>query len=170
MLPSGHFSSNECSEACQPSFSFGYVSIQSVIGVFYKLMESLDTLLTTLEQHYLVATVMLVPASCLFSKGAFSNLLRFAHDLQYTKFDLEIIPATEHRGVFPTFSAQKAGDPDTLWELFDNWKDWKGTIPRFNNSFHTLCSAFDFTCRVKSKGIACLAPHAAICPRNDPIR
>ena len=124
MWPSGQFSSNDGLEAHQPSF-FGYVSIQSIRAVFYKLKESLDILPTTFEQHYLVTTtVILVPANYLFSKGAFSSLVQFAHDLQYPKLDLEIVPIIEGRGACPIFCTQRAGDRNTLWELFDSRKDW----------------------------------------------
>ena len=124
MLPSGKFCSNTGSEARQQCFSFGYVFVQSVRGVFYKFRESSNILPTTFEEHYFVTTVILIPASCLFSRGAFSSLLQFAHNLQHPKVDLEIVPVIEPQGACPKFCAQEAGDPNNFRELFDSCKDW----------------------------------------------
>ncbi|MCJ1379789.1 hypothetical protein MMC17_002892 [Xylographa soralifera] len=98
--------------------SFGYLAIQSTRGIYYKI-----------ETPYLaekdsITTVVLIPAKCLYSKGAFSSLVNFLYRLNSPQFDFEVVLVLKTQTVRSKFSALRAGDPHSLMQLFTSLKRW----------------------------------------------
>ncbi|MCJ1435664.1 hypothetical protein MMC27_005039 [Xylographa pallens] len=102
--------------------SFGYLAIQSTRGIFYKIGKPYG------PRDDLKTTVVLIPAKCLCSKGAFSSLVEFASGLNSPQFDFEVVPVLETQTACSKFHVFRAGDPESLVQLFESLMVWLGDL------------------------------------------
>ncbi|MCJ1402376.1 hypothetical protein MMC11_005596 [Xylographa trunciseda] len=96
--------------------SFGYLAIQSTHGIFYKIGKPQR------PEGYLVTTVVLVPASSLYSKGFFSSLVEFSYGLNLPEFELEVVPVLATQKAYPVCKRSPARDPRSMTHLFASMK------------------------------------------------
>ena len=102
--------------------SFGYLEIQSKRGIFYRIGTPYS------PQKDSITTVVLVPAECLYSRGAFFSLVEFAYGLNSPRFDLEVVPVSGIQSAGSKFSAFAAGDLESLVQLFTSLMIWLGHL------------------------------------------